>query len=150
MAGNVPTPAEPGFPGRAEPAGSAGRLEGALIGDIVEDAHALLNQQLLLFKAEVRQDLVKAKAAALFVLAGTAVSFLAVILLSLMLVHLVQWAATGAPPWVGYAVVGVLLVGVGGALAYWTVSRLKTTLNPLPVQAVEGLKENVEWKTAPR
>lgn len=136
MAGTDPTHAEPG--------------PGALVGDIVEDARELLNQQLLLFKAEVRQDVVKAKSAAVLLAGGAAAGLLAAILLSLMLVHLVLWAAPTAPTWVGYAAVGVFLVIVGGGLAYWAMSRVTTTLNPLPVQSVQGVKENVEWKTAPR
>jgi uncharacterized membrane protein YqjE len=150
MAAKVPTPAEPGFPGPVETAVRPGSLNGPRIGEIVEDVHELLNQQLRLFKAEVQQDVSRAKAAALFVLAGGAVCLLAAVLLSLMLVHLLLWAVPATPYWVGYAVVGVFLAAVGGALAYWTVGRLKTTLNPLPVQTAEGLKENIEWKTAPR
>jgi hypothetical protein len=67
-----------------------------------------------------------------------------------MLVHLPLWEPPAEPPWLGHVAVGVFLVVVGGGLAYWALSRVKTTLNPLPVQSVQGLKETAEWKTAPR
>jgi hypothetical protein len=127
-----PTSAEPGT--------------ATLVAGIVEDAQELLKQQVTLFKAEVRQDAATAKAAALFLALGAAVSFLGAILLGLTLVYLLQRWFPNWHLWVCYSVAGVLFAGSGGVLVWLTLKWFKTT-HVLPEQSVEAMKENVEWKT---
>jgi uncharacterized membrane protein YqjE len=127
----------------AEPSASA------LVGGILTDAENLLKQQLELFRVELQQDVNKARGAAPAVLAGGGLALIGSILLGFTLAYLLQALVPNMPLWGCFGVVGLLLFAVGAALVSVTMSRFRT-LNPLPEQALEGLKENVEWQANPK
>ncbi|HXG11522.1 MAG TPA: phage holin family protein [Gemmataceae bacterium] len=124
----------------------------ALVTGIINDAQELFKQQLALVRAEIKSDLEKTKDAARSLAIGAAVAMLAVVLLSLMLVHLLHWATAlpsgepRLPLWVCYLLVGGIFAGVGGALVVAGVRKLES-FNPLPDQSVEALRENLQWRT---
>ena len=72
-----------------------------------------------------------------------------ILLLCHLLVHLVAWASTNWPLWVCYGVVGAPIATAGAVLFYAGIAKFKS-LNPLPDQSAQALKENVRWITNPK
>lgn len=120
-----------------------------LVGGIVGDVQDLIKQQFALFKRELREDLRKTKAAMLLLVIGGAVLAVGGILLSLMAVHLLNWAYPTLPLWSCYAIAGGIFAVVGGLMFYAGYQRLKSN-NPLPNETVAALKENVQWIANPK
>jgi uncharacterized membrane protein YqjE len=118
-----------------------------LVSGIVNDALDLMKQQAALLKHELSSELVKFKETALTMGAGMGFAIFGVLFLALMLVFLFQWA--GLFLWAAFGIVGLLLLGVGAALAYWGKTKAET-IDPLPRQTVQGIKENVRWITKPK
>jgi len=121
---------------------------GELVSGIVHDAQELLSQQLKLFKQEVREDFRKTRDGMGILVLSACVLLVGSTVLSLMLVHLIQWAAPAWHPWVSYAIVGGGLTALGALLA-WRGYHKMSTIDPLHDQAAKGLEENLEWKTKP-
>ena len=117
-----------------------------LITGIVNDAQALIRQQLALFQTEIRNDLRRTKEATIPIAIGGVVCLVAGIVLGFALAHLILYIWPQCPAFVAYGIVGLLLAGVGGILVYTGKSKFDA-FNPLPEKAVEGLKENIQWKT---
>jgi hypothetical protein len=64
-----------------------------------------------------------------------------------MMAHLISWAwPEHVTLWGGYAIVGGALAALGIALVLWGKAKF-STFSPLPEQTMEGLKENIQWKT---
>jgi hypothetical protein len=120
----------------------------SLVTGIAGDLQDLLTQQLALFKAEVESDLTRTKEAALVLAGGMGVAVVAGIMLSLMLVYLLQWASE-LPLWACLGIVGGGLALVGGTMVYVGWKRFES-FNPLPVESVRALKENVQCLTNPK
>jgi len=116
-----------------------------LVNGIIHDAQDLIRQQLTLFQVEIKKDLHRTRDAAIPLAIGAVVCLLAGMVLSIMLAHLLH-EVFHLPLWGGFAVVGGVLALGGGALVLWGKNRFES-FNPLPDQAVEGLKENIQWKT---
>jgi hypothetical protein len=124
-------------PSRAEPS-----LTQLLTG-IVDDAKALLRQELALAKHEIREDLRKTQTAILSLGLGIGVAAIGGLLLILMLVHLLQ-ALTELPLWACYGIVGGVFVILGGVLLLLgkrTIARIEV----VPQHTVETMQENVQW-----
>jgi hypothetical protein len=67
-----------------------------------------------------------------------------------MMVYLIFWAtAEKVPLWGCYGIVGAVIVAVGGALLYFGVRKFQS-LNPVPEQSLQALKETMQWKTVPK
>jgi len=120
----------------------------ALLSGIVHDAQELTRQQLALFKEEVASDLRKTREVAITWAIGLGAAFLGAILLFLMLVHLLHWA-TDLSLWACYGLVGAVTILLGGVLLYTGKKQLET-INPLPDQSVQALKENVQCLMNPK
>jgi len=117
-----------------------------LITGIVNDAQALIRQQLTLFQTEVKNDLRRTKEASIPIAVGSVVALLAGIVLSLALVYLLVYIWPQLSLFAAHGIVGLLLALVGGILVYTGKAKFDT-FNPLPEKSVEGLKENIQWKT---
>jgi len=118
-----------------------------LISGIINDAQLLVRQQLTLFQSEVKHDLERAKEAAISLIGAMVVSLLALFFLGMMLAHLLHWAWPEHIALFGaFGIVGLVMALLGGGLAYWGISKFMS-FNPLPEKTVEGLKENIQWKT---
>jgi protein-S-isoprenylcysteine O-methyltransferase Ste14 len=118
----------------------------SLVSGIVNDAQALFNHQLELFKAELKQDMEKAREGAAVMALGAGLSFVGLLVLVFALAHLLAWA-TDTSLWPWYAVVGGAVFAVGLALVGYVFARLKAA-KPMSISAT-ALEENVEWKTTP-
>jgi hypothetical protein len=119
-----------------------------LVSGIVNDAQTLMQQQLALFREEIRTDLQKTKEALTALAAGVAVAALAVGPLVFTLVALLHELALW-PWWASALLVGVVLAVIGGGLIGLGVQRFQS-FNPLPDQSVEALKENLQWIKHPK
>jgi len=117
----------------------------SIVAGILHDFQELIKQQLTLFKVEVTTDLRKTREALASLVAGLAALFLGSGLLCLMLVHVLA-TFTVLPLWVCYLLVGGGIVLVGALL---TGMAWKQFHSMTPLQSVDALKENLEWKTKP-
>jgi hypothetical protein len=115
-----------------------------LVGGIIHDAQTLLSQQLTLFKQEMKEDLQKARDGVQFLALAAGFMSLGALLLCLMLVHLLHDFAA-LPLWGGFAIVGGVLVVLGGGLAFMAREQLRS-VKP-GEKTTQALEENVEWKT---
>lgn len=119
----------------------------SLVTGIVHDAQDLVRQQLKLFQVEIRNDTRRTIAATVPMIVGGFLCLVAVMILAVMAAHLIAWAwPEQVPVWGGYAIVGGVLAGVGMALVLWGKAKF-SKFSPLPEQSMEGLKENLQWKT---
>ena len=122
------------------PNGETDRPLGELFADLTRSLQVLLRKEVELAKVEVKEQATRAgKAGAM--MAGTAVTgFLALLLLSFA----AAWGlAEGVPTWLGFLAVG-LLYGVIAALLLVVGKRKFQTVNPVPRQTVETIREDVE------
>ena len=117
-----------------------------LITGIISDAQQLIRQQLTLFQSEVKHDLGRTRDAAIPLGVGVVVSLLAGFFLFMMVAHLLVWLWPTLPMFAAYGIVGVLLGLVGGSLVLVGKTRFDA-FTPFPENAVEGLKENIQWTT---
>ena len=116
-----------------------------LVSGIVSDVQQLLRQQLDMVKAEVKEDVRKTKQTALAFAAGGTLIALGLVLLAVSLVYLLyQLAGPNLPLWACWAIVGGVIVLLGGA-AVFVGSRILASYNPLPDKSLHALQENVSW-----
>jgi uncharacterized membrane protein YqjE len=118
----------------------------SLLSGIVSDAQELFKHQLELFKAELKQDMEKAREGAVTMSLGLGLGFVGLIVLAFGLAHLIAWA-TETPLWIWFSIVGGLVFLAGLAMMAFVYLRLKEA-KPLSITAT-ALEENVEWKTTP-
>jgi hypothetical protein len=115
-----------------------------LVTGIVNDAQELLQQQLALFRSELRQDLRQSREMASSFALGGVLGLVAAGLLTFMLVYLVQyltgWHLAGC-----FALVGGITAAIAGLFIWRAVSKLER-FKPLD-QTTEAIQENLEWKT---
>ena len=140
------TPAHPTTPPAAD--GPTQPTLTTLVSGILDDAQRLFKQQFDMVKAEVRDDLRKARQMVVFLGVGAALSALGGVLLIVALVHTVQyltgWHLAGC-----WGLVGGLCVLAGG-VALAVGARLLSKNNPLPDKSFNALQENVSWIANPQ
>ena len=117
----------------------------SLLRGIVSDAQDLIQQQLALFRAEIKDDFRKTMGIVITIMSGAFMVAVGAALLCFMLVYLLNSVAPDTLPlWACFGIVGGGVVLIGGIVAYAAVARFKT-FNPLPDESVQALKENVQW-----
>ena len=116
---------------------------GELVKGILADIRQLIRDEIALARVEVREQASRAKlAAAALGTAAVALLFGGTFLLVAIatgIADVLDW-----PVWAGFLAVGLLLGIVGMVMLSTGRSRLRT-VNPVPEQTVETLKENSEW-----
>jgi uncharacterized membrane protein YqjE len=118
-----------------------------LVTGIVADVQDLLAQQLALFKVEIREDLHRAAVALSLLVVGLVVAGVGAILLGMMLVYLLDWlCAPDLPLWGSFAIVGCLVAALGAGLLVGGMKAI-ASLNLVPEQSLQELKEDVPWRT---
>jgi len=120
-----------------------------LVSGIISDAQDLLKQQFELLKHEVKEDIRKTRDAGMILGLGIGVGFVGATLLAFMLAHLLAWAEPAMPLWACYGICGAILFAVGAGICYAGAMKLKT-INPLPNESAQILKENVQWMSNPK
>jgi uncharacterized membrane protein YqjE len=116
----------------------------ALVGGIINDVQELLKQQMTLFKVELQQDMDKAKKAVQSAFLGLGIMLAGTVVLALTLAYLLFWAFPTVPLWVCHLIAGVVVTGLGLALACLA---LRESEEMTVHESVKSLEENVEWKT---
>lgn len=111
-----------------------------LIGDILKDFRVLITQEIALARSEVKQEVAKIKKAAIASALAVTMLALALILGSLMVVHLIGFLFPDLPLWACYGIVTVLEAGSAGALLIVSRNRAKD-ITLVPTQTVQTLRE---------
>jgi hypothetical protein len=118
---------------------------GELIGEITSDLSRLFRQEVDLAKAEMRQEAKKAgKGAGMLAGAGVA-ALLVLILLSFALVYALD--AIMPQGWAAFIV--AVLWAIIGAVLYGAGRKQMKTVDPVPRQTAETLKEDAQWLRNP-
>ncbi len=116
---------------------------GTLVGEIVHDAHTLIRQELELAKMEVTQEITKGKRALLAFSTANSLRTIALFHLSLGMAFILN-QVLDVTLWLSFLIISA----IASALAYWlyrnAVSRIDA-IDLLPKQAIDTMKENVEW-----
>ena len=118
-----------------------------LVTGIIHDGQELIRQQLHLFQVELKNDLKRTSSASISLIIGGLVAGMGLFLLFVMaalLMHALWPSAISL--WGAFGIVSAVLIVAGGAFLLYGKSQFDA-FNPLPDKSVEGLKENVQWKT---
>ena len=145
--GYPPPPSSPGFP---PPPGTVrvmedGRGLGDLIGELGRETGLLVQQEVALAKAEIKQDVRAAGKSAAAIAAGGAVAYTGLIALVIGL----GWGLgelLGGAEWLGITLMGALVAGIGYLLLKKGLGTLQD-IDPVPERTVRTLKEDKEMIT---
>jgi len=117
------------------------RSMGAVLADIVSDVQQIVRAEVRLAKAELREEMGKARRGAVMMLAA---GVMAVLGLGVALLAAVYALATIWPPWAAALAVAVGAVALGGALAVMGREHMKSVTLP-PDRTVSSVRENIQW-----
>ncbi len=119
-----------------------------LLSGIVTDAQELINQQLQLFKHELKDDMKRAQEGLPVLGMGVSIAVAAVFLLGITVALLLSWAIPALPWWGSFAIVTVVFGVAGCVLLYFAKKNLESL--PMSREAMKATEENVEWLTKPK
>jgi hypothetical protein len=120
----------------------------ALVASIANDAAKLIEQQFVLLRQEVADEIHQARVAAIAMATGAGLAATGGFLILLMIVYgLNAW--TELPLWSCYGLVGGLAAGMGGLVLYFGTKKAADIQLMPPPQTAEAVKENVEWLKNP-
>jgi hypothetical protein len=119
---------------------------GELVKEMTSELSELFHKEIELAKVETKEEAVKvARTGGMFAGAGLA-GWLAVIFFSFAL----AWVLDAfMPRWLAFLLVGLAYAAAAGVLFLQGRNTAKT-INPVPEQTVETLKEDVQWAKAQR
>jgi hypothetical protein len=132
---------QPQWPSSTPPAeDSEERPLGDLVSDLTKSVQTLVKKEVELAKGELKEQASRAGKGGALVVAAGVLGFVALLLVS--------WAAAwglaeGIPTWLAFLALGVLYGAIAGLLALTGKNKLQS-VNPVPRQAVQTLKEDVE------
>jgi len=113
----------------------------AVLQDIVGNIQEIMRSEVRLAKTEIRDELVKAKGAAIFLSVGAVAGVAAAVFLLWTIVFAL---ALVLPMWASSLIVtGVLALVAGGTLMVG-VRHLKKVV-PKPQRTIDSVKENLQW-----
>ncbi len=120
--------------------GDEERPLGDLVSDLTRSVQTLLKKEVELAKVEIKEQATRAGKGGAMLAAAGVIGFVALLLVS--------WAAAwgvaeGVPTWLAFLAIGVLYGAIAGLLALTGKKKLQT-VNPVPRQTVQTLKEDVE------
>lgn len=115
----------------------------SLLSGAVNDIRELFRQEVSLARAEIRQEVVNVKSAAVKLGAAAFTGIFAVLLLLTALAGGLS-DVFDMPVWAGFAIVGGLLAIVAGVLVAVAWPNIKS-VSPMPERTVRTMKENIEW-----
>jgi hypothetical protein len=117
-----------------------------LLGGIAQDARRLFVEQLALFQVEIKNDFHRTLQACIPLLAGMLIVTPAIVLMGVAAALALCALAPDLPLWTGFAIVGGSIGIAGMTLLSWGLTALHS-VKLTPEKALEGLKENLQWKT---
>jgi hypothetical protein len=116
------------------------------VAGILADAQTLIKQQVVMLRAEFKEDMQRTKDAAKFMSLGVALGAVGGLFLVVSLVYLLNYLFPTLHLAACWAIVGGALLLAGG-LAVYAGQRLFHKFNPLPDKTAHALQENVSWLT---
>jgi protein-S-isoprenylcysteine O-methyltransferase Ste14 len=120
--------------------GDADKQLGDIVGEVTAKASLLVKEEIELAKAEVAQ---KAKrlgiGAGLAAVAGAFLLFFLIFFLHMLALGFADWF--GLKPWVGYAIVCILLLIFAGILGFVAMRLFKKGSPPVPQMAIDEAKK---------
>jgi uncharacterized membrane protein YqjE len=132
---------DPSGPEVIEPRVKPERSLGTLLSDITGETVELVRQELSLFKAELQEKASRAGVGAALLGAGALVAYSGWLFLLLAAVYALTLVV---PPWAAALIVGVLVLGIGGALALVGKSRMRADALA-PERTMRSLREDQAW-----
>jgi hypothetical protein len=117
----------------------------SLVSGITGDLQQLIRQQAALVRQEIKEDVNKTKEGATEFAVGAGVATAGAILLGFTAVYLLA-AVTPLPLWACFAIVTAVFAAAAAGL-FLAGKKQFEAIDPLHNQAVEGLKENLQWET---
>ena len=115
---------------------------GELLKQLSQETTTLVKQELDLAKAEVAQKGQQAGKGAGMFGGASVVGFLALAALTAAFIMLLDGAV---PNWAAALIVAAVYAAVAGVLALQGRNKLKEATPPVPEQAVDSVKEDVQW-----
>ena len=109
--------------------------------DIVHNIQDIVRAEVRLAKTEVREEVIKAKAAGAAIGAGALSGLFSVFF---VLVAMVYGLSRVVPEWAAALIVALALAIVAGILLKLGVDRF-SRVHPVPDRTMGSIKENVEW-----
>jgi Putative Actinobacterial Holin-X, holin superfamily III len=116
-----------------------------LVGGIADDAQRLIKQQYQMLRVEMKEDFRRTVDACKYMSIGAGAAIVGVFFLLIALPLLLNYLFN-LPPWAGWAIIGGILVLVGG-IALYAGYRIFRNNNPLPDKTLHALEENLSWAT---
>jgi membrane protein len=143
---SIHTPAEDATgPHRPRPA--AERSLGELFRELSADGSRLVRQEIALARAEMRRNVAAVTGHAGMVAVGAAMAVAGALVLMAALVAFLGDVLLGERYWLAALLVGVLLLGGGGALAFLAVKRMGAG-GMAPAETLAALRETSGWARA--
>ena len=115
---------------------------GELVKQLADQTSTLVHQEIELAKAEVTQKGKQAGKGAGFFGAAAVVGLLAGGALTAFLIMLLDGAL---PNWLSALIVAVVFAAIAAVLALQGRKKMRQAVPPVPEQAVDSVKEDVEW-----
>jgi uncharacterized membrane protein len=112
-----------------------------VLGDIVDHTQQIIRAEVRLAKAELREELEKARRGAVVLVVGAVMSVLA---LGVLLLAGVYALASVVPPWMAALIVGVVTAVVGVALVVSGLKAMSHVRLSTP-KTVDSVQETVQW-----
>jgi uncharacterized membrane protein YqjE len=120
------------------------RSIGSLVNDIVGNVQEIIRSEVRLAKAEVTEELTKARRAMIWLVAG---AVLATMAFGFLLLAVVYVLAHFFQPWVAALIVALSSGAIGGALAAVGASQIKR-VSLRPPRTITSVQENLQWAKA--
>jgi uncharacterized membrane protein YqjE len=120
------------------------RSIGSLVNDIVGNVQEIIRSEVRLAKAEVTEELSKARRAMIWLVAGAVLATMAFGFLLLTAVYVLEHFFQ---PWVAALIVALGSGAIGGALAAVGASQMKRVSLP-PPRTITSVQENLQWAKA--
>ena len=116
---------------------------GPLVGHILEDALRLFRQELAMARSESNEGFRDAKEGGLVFAAGAILGSLALLTLTMTLVHLLAWSVPSFPIWLDYAAV-TLAWGIPSAILLVRARGLVSKAHLIPWRTLDTVKETAQ------
>jgi len=120
------------------------RSIGSLVNDIVGNVQQIIRSEVRLAKAEVSEELTKARRAMIWLVGGVVLATMA---LGFLLLTVVYVLAQFFQPWVAALIVALGSGAIGGALAAVGATQMKRVSLP-PPRTITSAQENLQWAKA--
>ena len=117
------------------------RSLGELFSELSRETNTLIRQEVQLAKAEMSEKATKIAKDLVFVVLGAIILYTGVLAL---VFSAILGLAELIEPWLSALVIGLVIVAIGGYLAYRGYNQLQK-VDPVPERTVETLKEDAEW-----